>query len=110
MYSNNGKRLVGYVVYRHHDEDTIEISDFLSRCGDFSERNLLDSFCSHFRDLGFKKISLLYSGSPATVKNLWWSGFIHVGSRACNFRQPKSSILPENAVWTHVTQADQDVG
>lgn len=110
MYSKDEKRLAGYVVYREHDEGTIEISDFLASHSDFSERNLLDSFCVHFRELGLKKISLLYSGNPDTVRNLWWCGFIHVGSRVSNFRQPKGSRLQEGTVRTHVTQADQDVG
>jgi hypothetical protein len=110
MYSKSGNRLAGYVVYREHKEGTIEISDFLASHSDFSERNLLDSFCTNWRDRGHKKISLLYSGNPNTVRNLWWCGFIHVGSRVCNFRQPDGSKLPVGTAVTHVTQADQDVG
>lgn len=110
LYSRQKNRLKGYIVYREIDEDIIEISDFLSDHGNFSERCLLNSFCAHFRAQGYKKISLLFAGKSKTVQNLWRCGFIKVGSRVCNFRQGDASPLSDNSNQTHVTQADQDVG
>jgi len=109
LYSKDGNTMKGYVVYRELTSESIEIGDFLAIDDKSTERDLLTAFNNFVKSTQYKKISLLFSGTAETTKNLHRCGFIRVGDRATMSvsQSPQKSGIE---VRTHVTQADHDIG
>ena len=110
LFSRCGSRALGYVVYREIEDKTMEICDFLAYKGGHTERYLLNSFCMFVKRSGFRKMSLMFSGSVQSRRSITFCGFIRVSSRLASCRQSASSRLSNNSHAGFTTRADQDVG